>query len=97
MKSTPHTPTVHTRCRVYQCSICEGGLFVCLVCGLAEASLTTDCPGRHVSSQHVGEILHGRLDYAGGAWFDLDPQGKTLARERLAKVRAGIVARLRIA
>jgi len=97
MKPTPHTRTVHANCRAYLCSICEGGLFLCSVCGLAEASLTTDCPGTRVPSQRVGEILHGRLDYAGGAWFDLDPAGKAAARERLAKVRAGIVVRLRVA
>lgn len=48
------------------CFLC--GVFICGICGLAEGSLTTDCPGFSVSYNFMEAVLSGDLDFVNGAW-----------------------------
>jgi len=49
------------------CPICDGGLCVCKICGLAEGELTTECPG--VSSRKYGSAVYaGMMDFRDGRW-----------------------------
>lgn len=41
-----HRATVHENCERTHCPICEGGLFLCTVCGALEGALLPTCPGR---------------------------------------------------
>lgn len=50
------------------CQICNGGLSLCNVCGGAEASLPTDCPGIRLTSADLDEIQSGAKDYVNGFW-----------------------------
>lgn len=50
------------------CPICNGGLTMCRVCGLAEGSLTTECPKYLVSSELTDVIYQGKIDYRFGRW-----------------------------
>ena len=58
-----------TTCRKYggptfdRCSCEHCNLAVCSVCGGAEASLTTDCPGESVNHDRQQEIYETTLDY----------------------------------
>ncbi len=56
--------------KVPHCIICEGGALVCKICGLAEGSLTTDCPGEDSVSK-TDDIYSGQLDYRDGCgWVE---------------------------
>lgn len=50
------------------CPICDGGLALCKVCGGAEASLPSECPGRRMSPEEQEGVQAGRLDFKGGQW-----------------------------
>src|SRR5207244_4462062 len=46
------------------CGLCEHCcLSVCSVCGGAEGTLTTDCPGTKISTEREEEICETSLDY----------------------------------
>lgn len=45
------------------CMICDGGLAMCEVCGGAEASLPTHCPGEPMHPEVADEVQSGHLDY----------------------------------
>jgi len=58
-------------CDDFNCKFCVGGLFLCTVCGGAESSLTTDCPGEKMTEdQHIGVSL-GKLDFINGKWSEI--------------------------
>ncbi len=64
-----HIPTVHTDCgHSGSCMICDGGLFLCTICGALEGGLTTDCCGIRLSWNMTDHIYGGRLDYTDGQW-----------------------------
>ena len=46
-----------------ECRICNGGLDACEVCGCAEGTLLTFCPGEKVDSAAQDLIYDGILDY----------------------------------
>ena len=50
--------------------ICEGGLFLCKNCGLAEGSLTTECPGRQVKEKTAQMVYEGKVDFQDGKWLE---------------------------
>jgi hypothetical protein len=52
------------------CPICDGGLAVCAVCGLAEGALTTDCPGIPATMEQMDQVYAGDLDYRAGVWVN---------------------------
>lgn len=39
------------------CPVCEGGLFICKLCGQAEADLAEDCPARE-EKLDTGEFVY---------------------------------------
>ena len=57
-------------CREGSCPICSGGLSYCHICGGAEASLPTDCPGEWMTELRQDLVQEGVLDYrrAEGGW-----------------------------
>lgn len=65
-----HTWENHQNCERSCCPICEGGLSVCTVCGLAEGSLTTHCPGLNVFHDKSNDIYNGKIDFKDGAWVN---------------------------
>lgn len=55
------------------CMICDGGLGLCRVCGGAEGSLTTECPGFQISTEQSDAIYNrgaGGLDWRNGQWIN---------------------------
>jgi predicted metal-binding protein len=49
-------------------------LALCLVCGGAEGTLTTECFGRLLLEEKLDAIYFGGLDFIGGGWhYDLPP------------------------
>lgn len=52
----------------------EDGLSHCKVCGGAEGTLPTDCPGFRLSRIEQEAIWHGTHDYRDGAWVMLPPR-----------------------
>ena len=63
-----HEWLVHTDCRSEFCSICHGGLAVCVVCGCAEGELPTDCPGFKLGDRAKLAIFNGTMDYKNSVW-----------------------------
>lgn len=62
-----HKLLKHEKCTVWNCLICEGGLSVCVVCGGAESSLTSECCGRKLSDKEQYAVSCGD-DYKNGKW-----------------------------
>lgn len=58
-----HVLERHEGCQITHCNICEGGLANCIVCGGAEASMPTICPGRRLSHEELDAIQAGDLDF----------------------------------
>lgn len=65
-----HVPEEHTDCKDPYCPICQGGLFVCKVCGLTEGSLTTECPGRESWVEYGDAVYTGKADFINGEWVE---------------------------
>jgi len=65
-----HDLVKHDRCVTSHCPICDGGLAVCRVCGGAEGSLPTHCPGRRMTREEDQDVLHARRDFRAGKWAD---------------------------
>jgi hypothetical protein len=64
-----HVKLVHEGyCEILHCGICEGGLFLCTVCGGAEGSLPRDCPGVQMTPAQEDKVMSGDLDYRDGQW-----------------------------
>jgi hypothetical protein len=59
------------KCDKHDCSICNGGLADCTVCGGAEAALPTDCPGERMTGDRMDAVQIGLLDFRGGKWVKL--------------------------
>lgn len=55
-------------CNAESCFICEGGLADCVVCGGAEASLPTECPGSQMHSAVADQVQSGAFDFVDGRW-----------------------------
>ena len=47
-----------------------GGLFSCTVCGGAEGSLPTECPGVRMSADRADDVYADMWDFKGGRWID---------------------------
>jgi hypothetical protein len=50
----------------------EVALGLCRVCGGAECSLPTNCPGRILTGKEEDLICADELDYVDGCWRDQD-------------------------
>lgn len=60
-------------CNGESCMICNGGLASCNTCRGAEASLTTSCCGRPLSSEEQDRVQAGELDFVDGNFVALGP------------------------
>jgi hypothetical protein len=61
------------------CMFCDGGLFACTVCGGAEGSLATDCPGVQMTPEQGDAVYAGTLDWRDGrGWVEPDGTGKSM-------------------
>ena len=69
-----HVYERHEACNEQHCNICHGGLAKCTVCGGAEGSLTTDCPGQRIDPDTDDAVYAGELDYRAGHWVRLKPR-----------------------
>lgn len=49
--------------------VCNAGLALCTVCGGAEASLPSECPGRMLNEFELWDIQRGAVDYKHGGFF----------------------------
>ena len=63
------------KCGDDRCGVCRGGLFDCEVCGGAEASLPSSCPGVRMTADEMDAIQAGRLDYTERGWIVQDLLG----------------------
>lgn len=55
----------------YGCQYCSGGLLFCVICGGAEGSLTSECPGARMSDEEEDAVYKTRtLDFKNGKWFN---------------------------
>lgn len=69
MPPQQHVLVTHINCREEgSCPICDGGLGICKVCGGAEGSLPTECPGEKMSQQQDHSVFIGIIDFKGGEW-----------------------------
>lgn len=50
------------------CRVCRGGLGWCIVCGGAESSLPTECPGKRMGPEIEEAVSKGTMDFIDGAW-----------------------------
>lgn len=72
---TSHIATVHHRCTRPHCNLCDRGLFLRSVCGLAEGAPTTHCPGNRVGDRSRAQTSAKRAARAGaghGSQADAD-------------------------
>lgn len=56
-------PPGRAECAEGRCMFCEGGLSMCVICGGAECTLPTDCPGERMSEDTERQITAGTLDF----------------------------------
>lgn len=63
--------TSSDQCHPYpeSCIVCDGGLGICTVCGGAEGSLTTDCPGVKMTPEQDEAVYACKLDFKDGKWI----------------------------
>lgn len=66
-----HIYEEHENCQELHCHICDGGLAVCTVCGGAEGSLTTECPGVRMTALESEYVYSGDLDFINGRWEEI--------------------------
>lgn len=59
---------LHT-CEDERCFTCNGGLALCTICGGAEATLPTHCPGNRMTTEQQEAVQNKQNDYVNGAWI----------------------------
>lgn len=57
----------------HDCYSREDGLRHCKLCGGAEGSLPTHCPGKRMTDEMEQAVFAGKLDFKGGAWVVRSP------------------------
>lgn len=50
------------------CPFCDGGISLCVVCGGAEASMPSHCPGKMMTDLQAECVQAGVLDYRVNEW-----------------------------
>ena len=65
-----HDLLEHKNCTEWNCPICDGGLALCVICGGAEGSLTTECCGRKLTKDEQKLIMNGALDFQDNRWIE---------------------------
>lgn len=81
MRHTQHV------CGEETCFVCNGGLAWCTVCGGAEASMPTECPGVKMTQYQQDLVQAGVLDYVERGWrsggeLDFYRQKQAIARRK---------------
>lgn len=79
-----HVRLVHVDCRRPHCPICDGGLFVCTVCGQAEGELQPVCPGPQPNPPpppHARFITRSETPAELDVAFELAMRGRLFGRE----------------
>jgi hypothetical protein len=57
------------------CQWCDGGLWLCTVCGGFEGTLPSECPKQKMTEAQEDAIYKtGTLDFKGGKWIDVVPK-----------------------
>jgi hypothetical protein len=64
--------TLHI-CDDDDCFVCRGGLASCNICGGAEASMPTDCPGRKMTADEQDAVQAGTMECFGGVMCEVLP------------------------
>ena len=72
------------------CSCEHCSLAVCSVCGGAEGTLTTDCPGVKIDSDRQQEVLETNLDYTDDRGWYLGVDGSSRRSPRFADTKLPI-------
>jgi len=68
-----HVKLVHKDCSISPfCPVCDGGLFVCRVCGIEGSFLTLECPGPGDYRVNSFLVRGGYLDFRGGKWIKIE-------------------------
>jgi hypothetical protein len=62
---------VQHKCSDENCVVCNGGLSLCKVCGGAESSMPTECPGAKMTPEQAAAVQAGTIDFQGGQWCAL--------------------------
>jgi len=57
------------------CVYCDGGLASCTVCGGAEGTLPSECPGKLLDEKQEKLIYAGKLDFRDGRWREEPSMG----------------------
>lgn len=73
------------------CWYCGGDLFWCAVCGGAEGSAPTNCPGERMDEATENRVHAGEIDYRDGrGWCEPDGTGNSMGDQRIvaARIRA---------
>ncbi len=71
LKGSPAAPCdCHKDEHRLSCNICDGGLALCVVCGGAEGSMPTDCPGVALAGSTLEAIYAGTTDFRDGEWIN---------------------------
>lgn len=56
-------------CEKQHCHFCEGGLLYCTVCGGAESSAPTHCPGVRMAEEVQEYVTAEMIDFKNGQWI----------------------------
>lgn len=51
------------------CVYCRGCLAYCTVCGGAESSLPSECPGRKMDTTEQDAVMNFKLDFVNDSWI----------------------------
>lgn len=55
-------------CDELSCTVCNGGLLTCDVCGASEGELPTECPGVCMDLTELRAVYAKQLNFIGGKW-----------------------------
>jgi hypothetical protein len=69
-EDTQHEHVLH-KCNGEDCIICRGGLASCDLCGGAEGTMPTHCPGERIPGNQAALIYQGTLDFKDGKWVTI--------------------------
>lgn len=68
--NTGHVDVKCTNDYCVGCVFCTGGLSACTVCGGAESSMPSTCPGELMDEETSNAVQAQRRDFRGGKWID---------------------------
>ena len=69
---------IYHKCNEENCSLCDTGLLICDVCGCAEGTLASECPGTLVPNSVQESIYNGTKEFINGRWVETAVVDRTL-------------------